>query len=79
MPKPATKRRAPKVAPEPRYCLSFTAAGLRPELAAVIAGIQLKEGDWSRTKVVVLERNMAMAILMDPQELAVLAEAEVIL
>ncbi|WP_254967830.1 BrxA family protein [Cyanobium sp. CH-040] len=42
----------------PRYCLSFTAAGLRPELAAVIAGIHLEEqGDWARTKAAVLERN----------------------
>jgi hypothetical protein len=40
-----------------RYCLSFTAAGLRPELAAVIAGIHLQEGDWKRTKAAVLERN----------------------
>lgn len=41
----------------PRYCLSFTAAGLRPDLAAVIAGIHREEGDWIRTKAVVLERN----------------------
>jgi hypothetical protein len=42
----------------PRYCLSFTAAGLRPELAAVIASIHLDEGgDWSRTKAAVLVRN----------------------
>jgi hypothetical protein len=42
----------------PRYCLSFTAAGLRPDLAAVIAGVHLEvEGDWARTKAVVLERN----------------------
>jgi len=61
VPKPASKRRADKVAEEPRYCLSFTAAGLRPELAAVIAGIHLEEGDWSRTKVVVLERNALQA------------------
>jgi hypothetical protein len=40
-----------------RYCLSFTAAGLRPELAAVIAGIHLQEGDWSRTRAAVLDRN----------------------
>lgn len=42
----------------PRYCLSFTAAGLRPELAAVIASIHIDEqGDWARTKAAVLERN----------------------
>lgn len=42
----------------PRYCLSFTAAGLRPELAAVIASIHIdEEGDWTRTKAAVLERN----------------------
>lgn len=41
----------------PRYCLSFTAAGLRPDLAAVIADIYLEERDWSRTKAAVLERN----------------------
>jgi len=41
-----------------RYCLSFTAAGLRPELAAVIAAIHLEgERDWARTKAAVLERN----------------------
>lgn len=45
-----------------RYCLSFTAAGLRPELAAVIAGIHLEEqGDWARTKATVLERNALQA------------------
>ena len=45
-----------------RYCLSFTAAGLRPELAAVIAGIHLEEqGDWTRTKAAVLERNALQA------------------
>jgi len=46
----------------PRYCLSFTAAGLRPELAAVIAGIHLEErGDWARTKAAVLDRNALQA------------------
>ena len=45
-----------------RYCLSFTAAGLRPELAAVIASIHLEgEGDWTRTKAAVLERNALQA------------------
>jgi len=45
-----------------RYCLSFTAAGLRPELAAVIAAIHLEEeGDWTRTKAAVLERNALQA------------------
>jgi len=49
----------PRPAPQtPRYCLSFTAAGLRPELAAVIASIHLdEEDDWVRTKAAVLERN----------------------
>ena len=46
----------------PRYCLSFTAAGLRPELAAVIAGIHLEErGDWAHTKAAVLDRNALQA------------------
>jgi hypothetical protein len=45
----------------PRYCLSFTAAGLKPELAAVIAGIHLEAGDWARTKATVLERNALQA------------------
>lgn len=42
----------PRPVPQPaRYCLSFTAAGLRPELGAVIAAIHLEEqGDWARTK-----------------------------
>ena len=53
----------PRPAPHtPRYCLSFTAAGLRPELAAVIASIHLEEqGDWTRTKAAVLERNALQA------------------
>lgn len=53
----------PRTAPQAsRYCLSFTAAGLRPELAAVIAGIHLEEhGDWGRTKTKVLERNALQA------------------
>lgn len=53
----------PRPAPQaPRYCLSFTAAGLRPELAAVIAAIHLEEdGDWARTKAAVLERNALQA------------------
>lgn len=45
----------------PRYCLSFTAAGLRADLAAVIAGIYLEEGNWTRTKAAVLERNALQA------------------
>lgn len=45
-----------------RYCLSFTAAGLRPELAAVIAAIHLEAaGDWARTKATVLDRNALQA------------------
>lgn len=40
-----------------RYCLSFTAASLRPELAAVIALIHLEQGNWKLTKAAVLERN----------------------
>ena len=44
-----------------RYCLSFTAAGLRSDLAGVIAGIYLEEGDWTRTKAAVLERNALQA------------------
>jgi hypothetical protein len=53
----------PRPVPQPpRYCLSFTAAGLRPELAAVIAAIYLeKPGDWARTKAEVLERNALQA------------------
>jgi hypothetical protein len=54
----------PRPAPQPhRYCLSFTAAGLRPELATVIAAIHLeeREGDWARTKAAVLERNALQA------------------
>lgn len=52
----------PRPAPQaPRYCLSFTAAGLRPELAAVIAGVYTQEGDWARTKAAVLERNALQA------------------
>jgi len=53
----------PRPVPQPpRYCLSFTAAGLKPELASVIAAIHLDEqGDWARTKAAVLERNALQA------------------
>ena len=53
----------PRPAPQAsRYSLSFTAAGLRPELASVIAGIHLEEkGDWARTKAAVLEHNALQA------------------
>ena len=53
----------PRPAPQAtRYSLSFTAAGLRPELASVIAAIHLEEqGDWVRTKTIVLERNALQA------------------
>lgn len=55
----ALPRQAPQAS---RYCLSFTAAGLRPDLASVIAGIYLEEpGDWARTKAAVLERNALQA------------------
>ena len=53
----------PRPAPQAsRYCLSFTAAGLRPELAAIIAAIHREEqGEWARTKATVLERNALQA------------------
>lgn len=44
-----------------RYCLSFTAASLRPELASVIAQVHLEQGDWHKTKAAVLERNALQA------------------
>jgi hypothetical protein len=44
-----------------RYCLSFTAASLRPELATVIAQVHLEQGDWPKTKAAVLERNALQA------------------
>ncbi|MCP9932697.1 DUF1819 family protein [Cyanobium sp. Candia 9D4] len=44
-----------------RYCLSFTAASLRPELASLIAQVHLEQGDWRKTKAVVLERNALQA------------------
>ena len=40
-----------------RYCLSFTAAGLKPELAAVIARIYGEACNWKQARVLVLERN----------------------
>ena len=40
-----------------RYCLSFTAAGLKPELSAVIARIHAETGNWKETRALVLERN----------------------
>jgi hypothetical protein len=45
VPKPATKWRAHKVALEARNILRLTAAGLGPELAALIAGIHLDYSD----------------------------------
>ena len=39
------------------YCPSFTAAGLKPELAAVIARIHAASGNWKETRDLVLERN----------------------
>ena len=39
------------------YCPSFTAAGLKPELAAVIARIHAASGNWKETRALVLERN----------------------
>ncbi len=44
-----------------RYCLSFTAASLRPELAALIAEVHLRKGDWQKTKAAVLETNALQA------------------
>jgi len=40
-----------------KYCLSFTAAGLKPELAAVMARIQAETGSWKETRSLVLARN----------------------
>ena len=40
-----------------KYCLSFTAAGLKPELAAVMARIQAETGNWKETRSLVLARN----------------------
>ena len=40
-----------------KYCLSFTAAGLKPELAAVMARIHAESGNWKKTRASVLERN----------------------
>ena len=31
-----------------KYCLSFTAAGLKPELASVMARIHAETGNWMR-------------------------------
>ena len=48
----------PRPVPQsPRYCLSFTAAGLKPELAAVIARTYGETGNWKQTRALVLERN----------------------
>ena len=40
-----------------KYCLSFTAAGLKPEFAAVMARIHAASGNWKETRALVLERN----------------------
>jgi hypothetical protein len=40
-----------------KYCLSFTAAGLKPELAAVMVRIYGETGSWKQTRALVLERN----------------------
>ena len=39
------------------YCLSFTAASLRPELMGKVTEIFLAEGSWEKTKVEVLAQN----------------------
>lgn len=44
-----------------RYCLSFTAASLRPELACVIAQVHLQQADWQKTKTAVLTSNALQA------------------
>ena len=44
-----------------KYCLSFTAAGLKPELAAVMAHIHAETGNWKETRALVLERNALQA------------------
>ena len=44
-----------------KYCLSFTAAGLKPELAAVMARIHTETGNWKETRALVLERNALQA------------------
>ena len=40
-----------------KYCLSFTAAGLKPELAAVMARIHAETGNCKEMRALVLERN----------------------
>ena len=39
------------------YCLSLTAAGLKPELAVVMARTHAASGNWKETRALVLERN----------------------
>ena len=40
-----------------KYSLSFTAAGLKPELVAVMARINAERGNWKETRALLLERN----------------------
>ena len=40
-----------------KYCLSFTAAGLKPELAALIASTHCETGNWKQTRALVLAIN----------------------
>ena len=40
-----------------KYCLSFTADGLKPELASVMARIHAETGNWREMRALVLERN----------------------
>ena len=40
-----------------KYCLSFTAAGLKPEPVAVMARIHAASGNWKETRALLLERN----------------------
>jgi len=40
-----------------KYCMRFTAAGLKPELAAVMARIHAERGNWKETRALLLERN----------------------
>ena len=39
------------------YCPSLTAAGLKPELAVVMARTHAASGNWKETRALLLERN----------------------
>ena len=50
------------------YCPSLTAAGLKPELAVVMARTHAASGNWKETRALLLERNALQTCLLASAE-----------